>query len=54
MVQVGGFWGAMPALRAAIETSYCEGSGRERYRADYLAACDRIERWAAGGYEVAR
>ena len=45
MVQAGCFWGTVPQLREAIAVRYTDGSGIERHRAVYLAACDLIAAW---------
>ena len=44
MVQAGCWWGTVPATFGAVEERYADGSGREQYRADYLAAV----RWVGG------
>lgn len=42
MVQAGCSWRSLDDTRAAVLARYADGSGREQYRAGYLAALDAI------------
>jgi len=50
MIQAGCWWGTVPATVAAIEARYADGTGREQYRAAYLAAVHLV----GGGPELTR